>query len=36
MELHKEGIGTRNDLCLYRIQTAKDNLKAARSKRAYE
>ena len=29
MEQHKD-IGTRKDLCLYRIQTAKDNLKAAR------
>ena len=30
MERHSEDIGTRKDLCLYRIQTAKDNLKAAR------
>ena len=28
---HPEGdIGTKEDLCLYRIQTAKENLKAAR------
>lgn len=26
----KEDVGTRKDLCLYRIQTAKDNLKSAR------
>lgn len=26
----KEDIGTRKDLCLYRIRTAKDNLKAAK------
>lgn len=30
MEQHKEEIGTRKDLTLYRIQTAKDDLKAAR------
>ena len=30
MEQHREDIGTRKDLCLYRIQTAKDNLKAAK------
>lgn len=30
MEQPKEEIGTRDDLCLYRIQTAKDNLKSAR------
>lgn len=30
MERPKEEIGTRKDLCLYRIQTAKDNLKSAR------
>lgn len=30
MEQHSEDIGTRKDLCLYRIQTAKDTLKAAR------
>lgn len=30
MEQHKEDIGTRKDLCLYRIQTAKDNLNSAR------
>ena len=30
MEQHKEDIGTREDLVLYRIQTSKDNLKAAR------
>ncbi len=30
MELHKEDIGTRKDLALYRIQTAKDNLRSAR------
>ena len=30
MEQHSEDIGTRKDLCLYRIQTAKDNLKAAK------
>lgn len=26
----KEDIGTKKDLCMYRIQTAKDNLKSAR------
>lgn len=30
MEQPKEDIGTRKDLCLYRIQTAKENLKSAR------
>ena len=30
MEQHNEDIGTKKDLCLYRIQTAKDNLKAAK------
>lgn len=30
MEQHKEEIGTRQDLALYRIQTAKSNLKSAR------
>lgn len=30
MEQPKEDVGTRKDLCLYRIQTAKDNLKSAR------
>lgn len=30
MEQHKEDIGTREDLVLYRIQTSKDNLKSAR------
>lgn len=30
MEQHKEDIGTRKDLCLYRIQTAKDNLNSAK------
>ncbi len=30
MEQPKEEIGTRKDLCLYRIQTARDNLKSAR------
>ena len=30
LEQHSEDIGTRKDLCLYRIQTAKDTLKAAR------
>lgn len=30
MGQHKEDIGTKKDLCLYRIQTAKENLKAAR------
>ena len=25
MEQHSEDIGTRKDLCLYRIQTSKDN-----------
>lgn len=29
MERHKEDIGTRKDLCIYRLQTAKENLKAA-------
>lgn len=27
MELHNEDIGTKKDLVLYRIQTAKDNLR---------
>lgn len=30
MERPKADIGTRKDLCLYRIQTARDNLKSAR------
>ena len=30
MEQLKEDIGTRKDLCLYRIKTAKDNLRSAR------
>lgn len=30
MEQPKDDIGTRKDLCLYRIQTAKDNLKSAK------
>ena len=30
MDPHKEDIGTREDLVLYRIQTSKDNLKSAR------
>lgn len=30
MEPHKEGIGTREDLCLHRIQTAKNDLKSAK------
>lgn len=30
MEQPKGDIGTRKDLCMYRIQTAKDNLKSAR------
>ena len=30
MGQHKEDIGSRKDLCLYRIQTAKDNLRATR------
>lgn len=30
MENPKEDTGTRKDLCLYRIQTAKENLNAAR------
>lgn len=30
MEQHNEDIGTKKDLVLYRIQTAKDNLKSAR------
>lgn len=30
MEQPKEDIGTRKDLCLYRIRTAKENLKSAR------
>lgn len=30
MERPENDIGTRKDLCLYRIQTAKDNLKAAK------
>lgn len=30
MEQPKDDIGTRKDLCLHRIQTAKDNLKSAK------
>ena len=30
MEQHKEDIGSRKDLCLHRIRTAKDNLRAAK------
>ena len=30
MERPEENIGTQKDLCLYRIQTAKENLKSAR------
>ena len=30
MELNKEDIGTKKDLVLYRIQTAKDNLRSAK------
>ena len=30
MEPPKEDIGTQKDLCLYRIQTAKENLKSAK------
>lgn len=30
MENPKEDKGTRKDLCLYRIQTAKENLNASR------
>lgn len=30
MEQHKEDIGTRKDLVLYRLQTAKADLKSAR------
>ncbi len=30
MEQPKEDVGTQKDLCLYRIQTAKENLKSAR------
>lgn len=30
MSQHKEDIGTKKDLCMYRIQTAKEDLKAAR------
>ena len=30
MELHNEDIGTKKDLVLYRIQTAKDNLRSAK------
>lgn len=30
MEQPKDDMGTRKDLCLYRIQTAKDNLKSAK------
>lgn len=30
MEQPKEDFGTQKDLCLYRIQTAKENLKSAR------
>lgn len=30
MEQHEESIGTKQDLCLYRIQTAKENLKSAK------
>lgn len=30
MKQHDEDIGTKKDLCLYRIQTAKENLNSAR------
>ena len=30
MEQPKEDVGTQKDLCLYRIQTAKENLRSAR------
>lgn len=30
MEHPKEDIGTKKDLCLYRIQTAKESLKSAK------
>ena len=30
MEQHKEDIGSHKDLCLHRIRTAKDNLRAAK------
>ena len=30
MEQHKGDMGTRKDLCFYRIQTAKENLKSAK------
>ena len=30
MEQPKEDIGTKKDLCLYRIQTAKESLKSAK------
>lgn len=30
MEQHEESIGTKQDLCLYRIHTAKENLKSAK------
>lgn len=30
MEQHEENIGTKKDLCLYRIQSAKENLKSAK------
>lgn len=30
MEQHEESIGTKKDLCLHRIQTAKENLKSAK------
>lgn len=32
MGQHKEEIGTREDLCLYRIRTAKENLVRKREK----
>ncbi|MDE7476633.1 MAG: hypothetical protein K2M91_01560 [Lachnospiraceae bacterium] len=30
MEQYEENIGTKIDLCLYRIQSAKENLKSAK------
>lgn len=30
MEQHEENIGTKKDLCFYRLQTAKANLKSAK------
>lgn len=36
MDLSRKNTGTREDLCLYRLQTAKDDLKSARIRLAAE